>query len=486
MIQMTQNIPTRIMFLASALIVTLGMSCTGILDKEPQGILDAGAFFKTAQDAQQALNAAYRPLLINNDNKNFYWVFGTLASDDAITGGDGSRPGLTAIDFFTHTPTTEELNDFWKLNYGGIIQANTVAAKTPGIEASQAVRDRIVGEALFLRAYYHFVLSQVFGAVPLITAIQAPDEVLVPRNSVDEIYAQIIDDCTRAAAMLPIQTTGGDVGRATRGAALALAAKTSLYQKNWQQTLNFVGQIRNLGIYQLMPDYLDNFREATQNNAESVWEIQHTNLELGVGNNLNQWWTSKKVPDGYGFAEVTADFVAAFESGDPRLKFTVARNNDPYFGYVYKPSYSSTGFGVRKYLQSEAEVTQKSDGDINYTAIRYAEVLLWEAEANTMLGRISEAEQPLEEVRARARAQASDPVNTLPSISGLNQTAMLEVVRHERRVELGFEMHRFFDLVRWGIAQDVLSGFQTQKHEVFPIPQTERDLNPRLTQNQGY
>jgi hypothetical protein len=141
---------------------------------------------------------------------------------------------------------------------------------------------------------------------------------------------------------------------------------------------------------------------------------------------------------------------------------------------------------VRKYLQSEAEVTQKSDGDINYTAIRYAEVLLWEAEANTMLGRISEAEQPLEEVRARARAQASDPVNTLPSISGLNQTAMLEVVRHERRVELGFEMHRFFDLVRWGIAQDVLSGFQTQKHEVFPIPQTERDLNPRLTQNQGY
>jgi hypothetical protein len=217
-----------------------------------------------------------------------------------------------------------------------------------------------------------------------------------------------------------------------------------------------------------------------------VWEIQHANLELGLGNNLNQWWTSKKLTDGYGFAEVTADFVESFEAGDPRLPFTVARKNDDYFGVVYKSSFSSTGFGPRKYLQAAEEVTQKSDGDINYTAIRYAEVLLWEAEAHAMLGNVAAAQAPLEEVRARARAQADDPQNTLPQIMTTDQAEMIGLIRNERRVELGFEMHRFFDLVRWGIAEQVLDGFQPGKHELYPLPQTELDLNPMLVQNPGY
>ena len=145
-----------------------------------------------------------------------------------------------------------------------------------------------------------------------------------------------------------------------------------------------------------------------------------------------------------------------------------------------------SGFGIRKYLQSVEEVTQKSDGGINYTAIRYAEVLLWEAEALAELNRISEAQAPLEEVRARARELADDPANTLPKITTLDKTEMLAAVRNERLVELGFEMHRFFDLVRWGMAEQVLDGFVTGKHEVFPIPQTEMDLNPKLVQSDGY
>ncbi|MCO6477273.1 MAG: RagB/SusD family nutrient uptake outer membrane protein, partial [Phaeodactylibacter sp.] len=170
----------------------------------------------------------------------------------------------------------------------------------------------------------------------------------------------------------------------------------------------------------------------------------------------------------------------------PRLKFTVAMNNDEYFGLIYKPSYSSTGYGVRKYLQPDSTVTQKADGDINYTAIRYAEVLLWEAEALASLGRVAEAQAPLEEVRARARAQAGDPDTALPPVTTTNQQEMIGHIRHERRVELGFEMHRFFDLVRWGIADEKVEEFVAGKHEVFPIPQTEIDLNPNLTQNPGY
>jgi len=264
-----------------------------------------------------------------------------------------------------------------------------------------------------------------------------------------------------------------------------LAAKTSVYQQNWDKALAYIGNLKALNRYALMPDYEDNFRKNTQNNAESVWEIQHANLQLGVGNFLNQWWASKKF-EGYGFAEVTEAFVLSFEMDDPRRRFTVAMNNEDYFGLVYKNSFSATKYSVRKYLQAKDEVTQKADGDINYTAIRYAEVLLWEVEALTELGRTAEALAPLEQVRARARAQAADPLSALPTVTTTDQQALRTAVRHERQVELGFELHRFFDLVRWGVAAQALPGFQTGKHEVFPIPQTEIDLNSALQQNPNY
>jgi hypothetical protein len=164
----------------------------------------------------------------------------------------------------------------------------------------------------------------------------------------------------------------------------------------------------------------------------------------------------------------------------------VASNNEDYFGVVYKNSFSSTKYSVRKYLQAKDSVTQKADGDINYTAIRFAEVLLWEAEAFTELNRVQEAQAPLELVRARARAQATDPLTALPPVTINDQQAMRDAVYHERRVELGFELHRYFDLVRWGTAAQALPGFQVGKHEVFPLPQTEIDLNPFLLQNSGY
>lgn len=460
-------------------------ACEGILDKEPLGRLDADSYFETSEDAIQAVNAAYEQLMFNNGNNNFYWALGVVTGDEAVVGGDGSRPGITELDFLNYTPRTQELNDFWKLQYAGITQCNTVIEKVPTIEMNEALKNRIIGEALFLRAYYYFLLTQVYGDVPLITKITPPDELKTPKTPKTQVYAQIIADCDKAAESLPSQYTGTDVGRATKGAAYALAAKTYLYQKDWTRTLEYVSKVKGLGIYGLMADYQDNFKENTQNNKESVWEIQHTNLELGVGNFLNQWWASKKY-NGYGFAEVTPEYVATFETGDPRLKFTVAMNNDPYFGLIYKPSFSSTRYSPIKYLQSDSTATQKADGDINYTAIRYAEVLLWEAEALAELGRVQEAQVPLEAVRARARAQSKTPATTLPPITTTNQQTMIDAIRHERQVELGFEMHRFFDLIRWGIADKNVENFIKGKHEVFPIPQTEIDLNPRLVQNPGY
>jgi len=461
-------------------------SCEDILDKEPLGRLDADSFFQNENDAIQATNAAYEYLQFNNNNNNFYWAMGVVTADEAVAGGDGSRPGITELDFLTYTPRTQEFNDFWKLNYNGITQCNTIIEKATDASIDGTLRNRIIGEALFLRAYYYFSLTQVFGDVPLITRILPPDQLKTPKTPKTQIYTQIIADCDKAAESLPTQYAAADVGRVPKGAAYALAAKTFLYQKDWNKTLEYVAKVKALNVYALVPNYLDNFKEDTQNNSESVWEIQHTNLELGAGNFLNQWWASKKFGAGYGFAEVTPEYVAAFEMGDPRLKFTVAMNNDPYFGLIYKPSFSSTRYSPVKYLQSDSTATQKSDGDINYTYIRYAEVLLWEAEAFAELGRVQEAQAPLEQVRARARAQAKNPATALPKITTTNQQEMIDAIRRERQVELGFEMHRFFDLVRWGIADKFIPKFQKGKHEVFPIPQTEIDLNPSLTQNPGY
>ncbi len=478
--------PFRLMLGACGIVILAALnSCSGILDKEPIATLDAGSFFQSEADAVQAVNAAYRPLLFNNRNGNFYWAFAVITADEAITGGDGSRPGLVELDAFTYTPRTEEFNTFWKLQYEGITQCNLVLDNLGKVEMAQSRRDQIRGEALFLRAYYYFLLVQVFGDVPLLTKLIPPDQLKVPRTPKAEVFARIQADCEEAASLLPTTYAASDVGRATKGAAFALAAKAYLYENKWDKVLEYVGKVKSIGVYNLMADYRHNFRKETQNNAESVWEIQHANLQLGVGNFLNQWWMSRKL-NGYGFAETTAAYFNSFEPGDPRRRFTVASNNDPYFGSIWKPSFSSTFYGPVKYLQDTASVTQPADGDINYTAIRFAEVLLWEAEALNELGRTAEAQAPLERVRARARAQAANPATALPPVTTTDQAAMREAIRRERRAELGYELHRFFDLVRWGIAKDVLPGFQQGKHEVFPIPQTEMDLNPKLVQNPGY
>ncbi|MCB0557282.1 MAG: RagB/SusD family nutrient uptake outer membrane protein, partial [Phaeodactylibacter sp.] len=146
-------------------------ACEDILNKEPLGQLSEGNFFQTSHDAVQGINAAYQYLLFNNDNKNFYWAFGTVTSDDAIAGGDGSRPGIVELDFLTHTARTEEFNDFWRVNYAGITQCNSVLENVPVIDMDEGLKNQILGEALFLRAYYYFNLAQVFGDVPLMTQI---------------------------------------------------------------------------------------------------------------------------------------------------------------------------------------------------------------------------------------------------------------------------------------------------------------------------
>ncbi|MFZ1525600.1 MAG: RagB/SusD family nutrient uptake outer membrane protein, partial [Saprospiraceae bacterium] len=143
------------------------VACEGILDKEPIAILDAGSFFQTENDAIQAINAAYNPLLFNNANNNFLWAFAEVTGDAAIPGGDGSRPGIVEMETFSYTPRTEELNNYWKLQYKGVTQCNLVLDNISKVVMPEATKNQVTGEALFLRSYYYFLLTQVFGDVPL-------------------------------------------------------------------------------------------------------------------------------------------------------------------------------------------------------------------------------------------------------------------------------------------------------------------------------
>ncbi len=474
-----------------------------LLEKDQPGVFTEDQFYKTEEDALFAVNAAYEQLSFRIDkgfsDVNRLWVLGDIVSDDAITGNQ-TQPDVQMLDDFSTNADNENVEVHWQKNYEGITQCNIVLEKIPDIEMDDALKERILGEAYFLRGYYYFLLIESFGGVPLILEPKNASELKIPRATAAETWERIESDCSDAIDRLPASYDAENTGRATKGAATALLAKVFLFQEKWQEAVNTAALVESIGNYALMSNYSDNFNISTENNQESVWEIQHmTGASPRLGNALNQICAPQLYGGGWQFNLPTQDFVDEFEGNDdngtrdPRLDFTIGRPGNDWFGGTYPAngSYSETGYSPKKYIQPTDESPARVDGGLNFTAIRFAEVLLLQAEALAELNMITEAEIVLERIRARARAQAEDPVNALPPVTGLSKTEMINAIRHERRVELGFEGQRFFDLVRWGIASDVMIahgkiGFESGKHELFPIPQRELDLNPNLVQNPNY
>jgi len=268
-------------------------------------------------------------------------------------------------------------------------------------------------------------------------------------------------------------------------------------------SLDVIADLEDLGIYSLMPVYTHNFRSGFQNNAESVFEIQHLSAQDPFqGNVMNQWF-APQAENGYFFNVPTQSFVDAFEVidnqvVDPRLDYTVGREGTTWFnGDPFLPSWSPTGFLQKKHLQplSEIPVGTKGDGDLNYVFMRYAEVLLIKAEALNELNRSADALEPLNSVRQRARQSylndetlegfGAIPDGLLPDIATTDKAQLRELIRNERRVELGFEFHRYYDLLRYGssYAEQKLSdtNFSYDQHRYFPVPQNEVDINNQIS-----
>jgi len=479
-------------------------ACNDQLDTEPQGIYTNTTFYQTEAHAIFTVNAVYE-ITAFSTIKNSLWVFGDVASDDAIKGGNpGDQSDINFINDFNTNPDNGFVEGIWKQYYEGITRANKTIFYVPSIEMDDELKERIVGEAKFLRAYFYFHLVNIFGEIPLKTVPAfSPDELQVPTSSVSEIYAQIETDLSEASEVLPESFSGSELGRATKGAALALYAKVLLFQEKWDQALDQVTQVEGLG-YSLMPVYGQNFQLPFENNSESIFEIQHlAEQNPFTGSSLNQWF-SPFDESGYFFNAPTQDFVDEFEvtAGDvvdPRLDYTVGREGQKWLnGEDFNPEWSpSTGYLVKKHSQPLSEVGKgrKGDGDLNYTFMRYAEILLIKAEVLNELGRSAEALFPLNEVRTRAResylfdpelpGSGTIPDNLLPDITSTNASTLRDAIRHERRVELGMEFHRFFDLMRYGktVAERALSdtNFNYDQTRYFPIPQSEKDTNKAIT-----
>ena len=289
-------------------------------------------------------------------------------------------------------------------------------------------------QAYFLSAQYYFILVRFFGDVPLVLNPVEPGDDLRPfRTPKAEVYNQIIADFTKAVELLPSRESysGTDVGRASKGAAEGMLAKVHLTLGNWQKVVEHCNNVAALG-YALNPSYASNFDPTDKNTVESLFEIQYTsNAGYDFWSNENQasWLStftgprgSDMVAGGWGWNQPTQEFIDAYEPGDQRKDVTVFYQGCPQFdGKDYQKSYSMTNYNLRKFLVSKSISPSYDNSPMNFPVLRYADVLLMKAEALNELGKTTEAESPLNDVRNRAG---------LPSVTGLSKEAFREKVLH--------------------------------------------------------
>ncbi|MET4105112.1 RagB/SusD family nutrient uptake outer membrane protein [Hymenobacter sp. UYP22] len=460
------------------------------LDVEPQGQQRDTQFFTNQEQALQGVNSIYGNLRAWPLVAFAHLAVTTLTSDDADKGSvSGDAAFLNNFDNFTFSSTEGILNDYWGGQYQGINLCNQVLANVPNINMDATLKNRLLAEAKFLRAYHYFNLVRAYGGVPLvlkpITNTSSPDEINPARASKDEVYTQIVADLTEAGAVLPTTYSAADKGRATKGAALGMLAKVKLYQKQWAEAVSLTDQVIGLG-YSLAPDFDQMFRIAGENGPESIFEIQAQTIPGNCDASNSQWAEVQgaRPQFGWGFFIPTADLVAAFESGDKRREATILyRGETTPQGDKIDAAAANPYYNQKAYVPSSADRSCGYGKDQNVRILRLGEILLINAEAANEQGQTTKALAAVNQVRARAG---------LAALTTTDQAALRQAIWKERRVELALESgDRFFDLVRQGRAGTVLRAqgkqFTDGKNELFAIPQQQITITGgKLTQNPGY
>jgi hypothetical protein len=481
-----------------AAITSMSLSCDNYVDIDPEYSIDADNFFKSASDYERALTGAYD--LMQTSYLDI-WI-GEIASDNSIAGGESvtDSEGLHQIDAMTHGGVSNELRSIFRWMYTGITRVNYIYENKDKLEFEG--KDRILAEAAFLRAYYYFELVKFFGDVPLIIdkRLSSSEIASQQRTPAAEVYAQIENDLTAAAETLAWTTTVK--GRITKGAALSLLGKVYLYQNKFTESAEVLDRVINEGPYELFGDFSTLFRVVNEGNSETVFDIEYVGIEGGgygcfvclegfaaVGFHGIRGYEGPIYRDGNSYNLPTQDLVNEFETGDPRLEASILdieafknSQEDPASVKYVIGGGGHTGFYNNKYIKRADELGAGDDdltSPVNHKVIRYADVLLMAAEAHNRKASPNDAlaRQYLNEVRDRVDM---DPVN-------LSGAALTQAIYHERRVEFAGEGLHFFDLVRTGRAATEIQGFQTDKNELFPLPQDEIDLaGAGWIQNDGY
>ena len=539
-------------------------SCHDWLTDDTPGVSHPEDYISSGKAAIEVVNGTYTPNMWEFGGGAYFseWYFGDIASDDALKGGQGVTDGLDAyeIDNFKVNPNNEILLEYYRGIWQGVGRCNYAMSVIPDVEVDDdlavtpskktnvvntTVKERLVGEILFMRAMYYFRLVRVFGGMPLIDFVVDSNEKWgQTRASQIDTYKFIITDLEEAEKVLWLksQYPQEDMGRATKGAAQAMLLKAHLYlagflaqagdaagaAEHYQAARDWGKKVIDSNEYSLCPTYFDNFTLAGENGQESVWEVQYVEnpegdygaseggygFTLGTFSVILQRSRSSKLTNGdtgWGWNKPTQNLYDEYEAGDVRRDATILAPTADQMDNVNQETYLGNTYLSKKYAMytdGEGGKTYKLDhatrGPINRKDIRYADVLLMYAEACCEAGDQDAAKEALNKVRNRA-GLANFPgytynVNGVATTPADTQDGLRQAIRHERRVELAMEAHRWFDLCRWGITKQTMEAyiagetatakaefgiFNQNKHELFPIPQKEVEISG-AAQNPGY
>lgn len=524
-----------------------------LLDTYPKNSLSNEGFWETKEDAVNAVNAIYSYLPgiepdgdIRPGREEMEW---DMMSDIAST--NSTAAATVTMERSEQDANTAYFQTVWNNEYKAVRAANYFLEHADQVKETDAtfeeeLLNRLKAEARFIRAFHYTRLAMLFGDVPLIVQTLSNEESReVSRTPAEQVWDFVESELTEIAGLLPESYSGADIGRVTRGAALAMKARAMLYAGRWEAAAASARAVMDLKVYSLYPSYEDLFSYGAQNNSEVILDRQYAQGVL-PHNYFNRFGPrgmngdvgicpaaalidAYQTVNGLSIEEDPAwDPMDPYRNRDPRLGYTVFlpafSDNVPgeelYNSSRYDPRPGSgtadevivdyrrtkTGFNTQKYVNPE-DMNDRTNCGTNFILIRYADVLLMYAEAKVELGQIDESVyNAINEVRGR------EDVDMPPVMPGKNQAELREIVRHERMVELALEGLRFFDLRRWRTAEDVMQGpirgmryirsgesevrtltyggivrfFDPERDYLWPIPHQEITLNPNLVQNKGY